>query len=205
MRVIVVGGGAFARELTCWARDAARAGTGAAPTAYLDDAGDTMTPSYGLEWLGKIEGFALDPNDRLLMAIGEPKLKAEIAEALGVDRFLSIVHPTATVAETAHLNQGVILGPQSYVAADARVGQLATINSLSGVGHDVQVGAYATISSQVDLMGGVVVEERAFVGSGARILPKVSIGAEARIGAGAVVVRKVKPGATFFAAPARAL
>lgn len=205
MRVIVVGGGAFARELTCWARDAAREGGAPAPTAYLDDAGDTMSPSYGLEWLGKIEGYAPRPDDRLLMAIGEPKRKAEIAEAFGIDRFISVVHPTATVAETARLDEGVIIGPQSYVAADAHVGRLATVNSLSGIGHDVQVGAFATISSQVDLMGAVVIEQRAFVGSGARILPKVSVGAEARIGAGAVVVRKVKPGATFFAAPARAL
>ena len=205
MRVIIIGGGAFARELACWAQDAAAFGSIPAPAAYLDDAGDVMSPSYGLEYLGRVEDFQPDADDRLLMAIGDPVRKAAVAERLAGIRFETLIHPAASIARTVTVADGVIIGPHAYVAADARLGRLVGVNSLTGVGHDVQVGDFSTISSQVDLTGGVMLGDRVFVGSGARVLPNVHVGEGAKIGAGAVVVRKVRSGTTVFAAPARAL
>lgn len=206
-RFILVGGGAFARELIGWAEHGALEGE-ALISAFLDDSPNALDGfGYQLDYLGTIDDFQPSAGDRLIMAIGDPGHKRRIAEMLKSRgaQFAQLVHPSAVVSRTAQLGEGVVLCPQALVSANARVGDLVAVNSFSGVGHDVVLGAYSTLSSQVDLTGWVSVGDGCFFGSGARVVPKVKIGAGARIGAGATVLRNVPDGATMYTAPARKL
>lgn len=207
VRVILVGGGAFGRELISWAEHGALEG-GAQITAFLDDRADALADfGYGLTHLGSIDDFQPHDGDLLVMAVGDPAHKRRIAQLLkgrGA-HFARLVHPSAVVARTARLGEGVVLCPQAVVSANACIGDFVAINSFSGVGHDVALGAYSTLSAQVDLTGWVTVGEGCFFGSGARVAPKVAIGAGARIGAGSTVLRKVPDGAVMYTPPARKL
>ncbi|WP_186014163.1 acetyltransferase [Burkholderia gladioli] len=207
-RYIVAGGGAFARELINWAEDAADAGLGPRVTGFLDVDPEALSGfGYALDWHGDIDAYQPAEGDAVLLAIGEPRAKAEVVARLAARgaRFGSLRHPSAVVARRARLGIGVVICPNAVLSADCRIGDFAAVNILSSVGHDVTLGAYATLSSHVDLTGHVVVGERVFFGSGARVLPRVTIGADARIGAGAVVMRRVPEGATLYAAPAKRL
>lgn len=204
----LVGGGGFGRELINWAADAARAGLAAPLTGFLDDSAQALDGfPYALEWRGGIQGYVPRDGERLLLALGEPADKRRIVALLRERgaRFASLVHPTAVVAGSAQLGEGVIVCPLALVSADARLDEFVTVNAMSSVGHDVHVGAYATLSAHVDLTGRVEVGEGCFFGSGARVLPRVRIGERARIGAGAVVMRHVKAEAVMYAPPAKAL
>jgi sugar O-acyltransferase (sialic acid O-acetyltransferase NeuD family) len=205
-RIILVGGGAFARELLSWILDAADATPMPTVTAFLDRDPDALKafPELHLAWAGNPEDYDPQPGDRFAIALGDPVTKSDICQTLASKRaeFLTVVHPSAIVSRSAKLGKGVVIGPGSYVATHALLGDFACVNSLTGVGHDAVVGAATTISSQVDIMGAVVLADEVFVGSGARLLPKISVGARAKIGAGAIVVRSVKPGTTMFAKPA---
>jgi len=206
-RVILVGGGAFGRELISWAEHGALEGGGQI-TAFLDDSATALDGfGYALEHLGSVDDFQPHEGDRLVMAIGDPAHKRRIAELLKSRgaHFARLVHPSAVLARTAQLGEGVVLCPQAVVSANACIGDLVSINSFSGVGHDVVLGAYSTLSAHVDLTGWVTVGEGCFFASGARVAPKVSIGAGARIGAGATILRKVAEGAVMYTAPARRL
>jgi len=207
-KAIIIGGGAFGRELLSWARAHKDGAPAFDIVGYVDDAGDLMAPHGGnrLGYLGSIERLeAADAS--LLIAIGEPATKRRITQQLEMRgaRFATLIHPSAVVADTATLAPGVVIGPHAYVGTEARLDRLVCVNSLSGIGHDAVLGAFCTISSQVDITGGVQLGEEVFVGSGARILPKVRVGATARIGAGSIVVRTVKEGQSLFGAPARTL
>lgn len=207
-KAILIGGGAFARELLSWAEAACRAGQGVEVVGYVDDAGPVMDGYAGVSvpCLGTISDLRIG-DAILLCAVGAPDTKRKLAERYGVaaGRWGRIIHPSAVITDNAILGEGIVIGPQCYVANHARIGDLVAVNSFCGVGHDVQVGHFATISSGIDLMGGVVVEDDTFIGSGARILPGVRVGTAARIGAGSIVMRQVKPGKTVFAAPAKTL
>lgn len=205
-KIILVGGGAFGRELLSWILDASDATPLPPVTGYLDESEDAFTgfPGLNLEWLGNPSDYQPQAGDIFAIAIGDTGAKARICAALTAKgaKFLTVVHPSAVVSRSAKLGAGVIIGPNSYVATHATLEDYVCVNSLSGIGHDAVVASSVTISSQVDVMGGVAIHEAAFVGSGARLLPKITVGARTRIGAGAVVVRSVKPDTAMFAKPA---
>lgn len=207
-RIVLVGGGAFAREVLCWIEQAQAAQALPERLGYLDrEATLAGNGRYNLDYLGDIAEFTPGPHDRLVMAVGDPHGKRHTAEILSGrgGTFQSIIHPSAVIASTARIGHGCVICPLSLVSADANVADLVSINTMSSVGHDVQVGQYTTLSSHVDLMGSVVVEDLVFLGSGSRVLPKVKVKAGAKIGAGSVVGRTVKEGATMYTSFARRL
>jgi sugar O-acyltransferase (sialic acid O-acetyltransferase NeuD family) len=206
--MILVGAGAFGRELVNWSYDVAAAGGGSPVTGFLDISAHALDKfDYRLEYAGTIEDYQPHAGDQLVMAIGDPLAKKRIAGELLARgaQFARLVHPSAVVARSAVLGAGVVVCPHAVISADAAVGAFVAVNSLSGVGHDVVVGDYGTLSSHVDLTGWVQVGEACFFGTGARVLPKVVVGSGARIGAGAVVMRNVAPGAVMFTTPAKKL
>jgi len=206
-RTILVGAGAFARELIEWSLDGALE-DGRAFTAFLDSSGAALDGfGYRLDYLGVIDDFLPREGDRLVMAIGDPAAKMRISSLLRARgaRFARLVHPSAVVARSAVLGEGVVVCPQAVVSSHARVGDFVAINAQSAVGHDVVLGACSTLSCHVDLTGAVQVGEGCFFGSGARVLPKVAIGAGARIGAGATVMRNVAADAVMYTLPAKKL
>ncbi|WP_233234742.1 acetyltransferase [Bordetella sp. LUAb4] len=207
-RLILVGGGAFARELINWTQDAMDAAGKPGVAGFLDVSPNALDGfSYGVPWLGDIDDYVPQEGDRFVMAIGDPVGKRTVARKLRAKgaRFATIVHPTAIVARSAKLGEGVVVCPLSIVSADAQVGDLVAINSHCGIGHDVRIGDFSTLSGFIDLTGWVQVGEAVFFGSGARVLPKTKIGDEARIGAGAIIMRAVPAGVTMYAPPAKKL
>jgi len=207
-RLILVGGGDFARELINWTDDLVDQGKSIPVTGFLDDNPDAFKGfHYPVAYLGSIQSYVSLPGDRLLMAVGNPKVKKSLFVDLKLKgcTFATLIHPSAVVARTATLGEGVVVCPQAFVSADAVVGDLCAINGSASVGHDVKLGSFATLSAHVDLTGWVNVAECVFFGSGARVLPKVKIGYGARIGAGAVVMRSVPADAVVYAPPAKRL
>jgi sugar O-acyltransferase (sialic acid O-acetyltransferase NeuD family) len=207
-RLILVGGGEFARELINWTEDLVDQGKSIAVTGFLDDNPDALKGfQYPVAYLGTIQSYVPQAGDSLLMAVGNPKVKKSLYADLKKRgcTFATLIHPSAVVARTATLGEGIVVCPQAFVSADAVVGDLCAINGSASVGHDVKLGSFATLSAHVDLTGWVSVDECVFFGSGARVLPKVKIGYGARIGAGAVVMRSVSAEAVVYAPPAKRL
>lgn len=207
-RLILVGCGAFARELINWVDDLVDLGKSIHISGFLDENPEALKDfAYRVPFLGTIPSYKPQVGDQLLMAIGDPAIKKSLYADLksrGAS-FASLIHPSAVVARTAKLGEGVVICPQAFVSADAVVGDLCAINGCASVGHDVQLGSFSTLSSHVDLTGWVKVDECVFFGSGARVLPKVKIGSGARIGAGAVVMRSVPVDTVVYAPPAKRL
>jgi sugar O-acyltransferase (sialic acid O-acetyltransferase NeuD family) len=207
-RCILVGAGAFGRELINWARDAESKGSFPPLAGFIDDTHTGLSnPDYDLRSLGSIQDYQPQPNDIFLMGIADPNGKESIVNLLkskGAE-FITLIHPTAIVARTARLGTGSILCPFSMVSADAIVGDFVTINSYSGVGHDAHVGDYTTMSGHVDLTGRVKCGRSVFFGTGAKVIPDVSIGDSAIIGAGTLIVRSVKAGVTMYTMPSQKL
>lgn len=204
----MVGGGGYGRETYDAICDCVEAGTLPPIGGYLDDTGDRLAGTgRSIEWLGTITDYALKPGDRFVIAIGTPSGKRIVHGKLH-DKgavFARLIHPTARVARTATLGEGVIMNLATVAGPDTFLDRFVTFNAGSGVGHDGRVGEFSQLSANVDITGGVIIGPDVQIGPKVIFLPKVKVGAGATIGAGCVIYRSVPPGATMFAPPAKML
>lgn len=204
--VYIVGAGGFGRELLGWARQHPDCGKEWKIAGFLDDRIDALERFPGdRKVVSAIRDFSPDENDRLLVALGNPKIKNTVVRSLlsrGA-KFLTFVHPSAILGENVVLGEGVVICPRCVLTSDIVVGEFAMYNVASTSGHDVHVGAFCTLSGQCELTGGVILEEGVFLGCHALVIPGKRVGAWATVGAGSVVINDVKPGATVFGNPAK--
>jgi len=207
-RIILVGGGAFAREIINVFNNINLHKSNNFFEFYIDQE-DTFFKDkiYQLNYLGKINEYKPQPQDLFVLAIANPEIKQKVVKELKSKGafFETLIHPSSFVAKTARLGEGIVIFPMSVVSADATILSFVTINFLSTIGHDVEIGEYTTLSAHVDLTGKVLVKSKCFFGTGAKVLPSITIGSSSIIGAGSIIYRNVPPNSTMYTQPAKKL
>ncbi|MGB7329667.1 MAG: acetyltransferase [Rubripirellula sp.] len=200
--IIIVGGGEHAAVVADVCMSAGKTVRG-----FLDDDSSCKASiSMGLPWLGKISTLDTENHDTsLVMGIGSNDYRYKIAfqlEELGF-KFVSVIHPSATVSKTASLGDGTVVMPRAVVNTNAVVGRHCIINSAAVVEHDSQIGDGAHISVGTILAGRVTVGCRTLIGAGAVVLPHQTVGDDVSIGAGAVVTKSIPAKSVAIGIPAR--
>lgn len=138
-------------------------------------------------------------------AIGSNRLRRAVVADHPEASWVSIVDPTANLAEDVDLGDGVLIGLGARVQTGVRIGRHAIINTGAIVEHDCVIGDFAHVAPGVVLTGAVQVGEGALIGAGAVVLPGLTIGDWATVGAGSVVTESVAAGVTVAGSPARVL
>jgi acetyltransferase EpsM len=203
--LVLFGAGGHAREVLALAREL---GGWRVAGVLSDKAEWAPAAAAGVQRLGGVEWLAANPACHVVVAIGDPRVRADVVariRAVAASPFATLVHPRAWRAERVAVGEGTQVEAGALLNVDVAVGAHVIVNQGARLSHDVRVGDFATLAPGVTLCGGVVVEEGADIGANATVLPGVRIGAHARVGAGAVVVRDVAPGATVVGNPARPL
>mgnify|MGYP006282544119 FL=1 len=206
-RVVIAGAGGLGREVFRWLCDGPQCGKAWDVAGYLDDDPLAAQRPLPAPLLGTISSFQPQPDDRVVLALGNPRPRKAVAESLAARgaRWLTYAHPTVIIGDRVELGEGCFLCPGSILTCDITIGPCTFFNLGVTIGHDVTVGAFSSVFSQVDLCGYVTLGEGVTVGSGARVIPGKTVGAWATIGAGAVVVGNVPAGITAIGNPARRL
>ncbi len=114
-----------------------------------------------------------------------------------------LVHPDASVCQSARLGAGTQVLARAVVAADAVLGAACIVNHAASVDHECVVGDGVHVAPGATVCGCVRIGARAMIGAGAVVLPRLAVGAGALVGAGAVVTRDVPAGAVVRGNPAR--
>jgi len=182
-RIIIVGAGGFGREVLQWARHAWPSHVGKIAGFLSDDphALDGHRPTLPI--LGSPDAFEPRPSDGLLLAIGIRGVRRQVAERLAARgaRFLTMIHPTAIVADTAVIGPGTVICPQAVVSDAVVLGRCVLVNYHASLGHDASAGDYAVLSPYATLGGYAAIAAEVFLGIHA------TVGPERRVGAGSVV------------------
>lgn len=117
--------------------------------------------------------------------------------------FVRIIHPSATVAGDAVLDEGVQVMAGAVVQVGAAIAKDAIVNTGATVDHDCRIGAHVHLAPGVVLSGGVSVGDGTHIGTGATVVEGARIGAGCLVAAGAVVVGDVAPKMRVAGVPAR--
>lgn len=142
--------------------------------------------------------------DGVVVAIGDNVIRMKKIwqfQAAGID-LATVVHPAATISDSARLGVGSVVMAGVVVNADALVGVGAILNTLCSVDHDCVLADGVHISPGAHLAGDVRVGELSWVGIGVSIRQGVTVGRGVTIGAGAAVVCDIADNSTVAGVPA---
>jgi len=215
VRLLIAGAGGHAREIAALLEDINRAAA-SAPwllAAFVVDPGHAEAGMLGGVALRVgLEAAADYPDALALVAIGNPRVRLDVAARLVAEgglsdagRFATVVHPLAWVSHRARLGRGCQLMAGALVNADAWLGDHVVLNLGASVSHDCRLEEGVTLGPGARMAGGASAARGADIGMGAMILPGVAVGEGAVVGAGAVVTRDVPAGVTVAGVPARIL
>ena len=193
--LVLVGAGGFAREVYHWARSAFDPDTHRLKGFLSNRPDDLAGRDFDVPLLGDPAAYAVRPADRFLLAVGDPSIKRALGQGLASRgaRFATLVHPTAIVAPTARLGEGVVLCPFATVSDAVELGEHVMLNFYASAGHDARIGRYATLSPYATVNGFAVLGEEVFLGSHATVTARRNVGDGARVGANVAVHADVPP------------
>jgi sugar O-acyltransferase (sialic acid O-acetyltransferase NeuD family) len=126
---------------------------------------------------------------------------AEKCRAWGTE-LVTLVHPTASVSDSARLGHGTVVMAQAAINPDARIGTGVIVNTGAILEHDVVIGDYAHIAPNASMGGASGLGDYSFLGLNAAVRQCVVIGSRSIIGAGAVVVHDIPDYVVAFGVPA---
>lgn len=137
-------------------------------------------------------GVGLMPNQARV----RPKLFAALM-AKGRD-IPTLIHPSAVVAHSVQLGQGVQVLAGVVVQTQAVIGDNVLINTRASIDHHCAIGAHGHVAPGAVLCGGVTTGEHVFVGAGATVIQGLEIGSRSEVGAGATLLRSLPADTRFI-------
>jgi len=193
--LVIVGAGGFGREVYQWARAAFDPAEYQVKGFLSNRPDDLKGRQIEAAVLGNDESYRIEPGDRFLFAIGRPEIKRHMIERLKARgaRFATLIHPTAVVAATAEIGEGVVVCPFCTVSDHVRLEDFAMLNFYASVGHDARIGRYAILSPYATVNGFSVLGEEAFLGSHVTVTAGRKLGDGVRVSANVAVHADVPP------------
>ena len=205
--IIIIGAGGFGREVYLWAKDSFPKDQYKI-TGFLDD-NPRILDNYDMDVgiIGDLDGYEIKKQDRFVFAIGNIEIKKRLITKLKNKgaKFLTLIHPTAIVVDTARIGKGVVICPFCLVSDNVLLEDFVMLNIYSSCGHDAKVGSYCILSPHATLNGFVILEDEVFLGTHTTVTPFKRVGYKSKISANSVVMRDVPANKIVFGVPGKAI
>jgi sugar O-acyltransferase (sialic acid O-acetyltransferase NeuD family) len=102
-----------------------------------------------------------------------------------------LIHPNASVCETANIGEGSQVLAHAVVAADCKIGQGCIINHNVTLDHECVLGDGVHLAPGATICGLVTIGNNVMIGAGAVVLPRLTIASNSIIGAGAIITKNI--------------
>lgn len=177
---------------------------------FLDDnktKGDIIVKEKQYRVIGRIDECKKiqleNPEMEFVIAIGNNKVRKQIAERYKNLKFYTAIHPSSQIALDVEIGKDTVIMANTIINTSAKIGKHCIINTGAIIEHDNIIGDYVHISPNATLCGTVEIGGLTHVGAGATVRNNVSICNSCIVGAGSVVVKKISEPSTYIGIPAR--
>ena len=204
--LVIIAAGGCGREVLQWAKDINKQGARWNIKGFLDDNREVLNGlRCDVPILATIDEYEIQPDDEFVCCIGNSDVRKQCVEKMKSKGavFTTLIHPTAVIAETSSLGEGVIIYPFALISDNAVIGNQCIINMYSSVAHDSELGQYCTISAHCDITGMCKLGERVFMGTTSNMVPGSKVGDDAYICAGSTVMGRVRNGKKVLGNPGK--
>ena len=194
-KLIIIGAGGHGRVVSETAKL-----NGYEVIGFLDDADNKTT-------VGKVADFIKYIGEAdFTVAIGNNAVRMKIQSELikSGANVVSLIHPNATVSESAAIGKGTVVMAGAVINAGVLIGDGVIINTCASVDHDCRIGDFSHISVGARICGTVGIGDCTWVGAGATVINNIIICGGTTVGAGAVVVKDIDEIGTYVGVPAKA-
>lgn len=206
--IVILGGAYLAREIYSMVLDCIDDGAPWTFKGFLDDRLHILDdfPHEG-EMLGPVETYSPGPNDRLIVALGNPGTRERyvgLAKANGC-RFGTLIHPSVLVGRNVHIGDGCVVTQRVTLTADMRIGNFVNIGCATTLSHGNEIGDFSQFAGNCAITGEVHIGRSVECGCSVSVVPHIRIGNYAQLCTGSVILRDVRDYERVLGNPARVI
>lgn len=176
---------------------------------FLDDnktKGDIIVKEEQYKVIGRIDDCRKiqleSPEIEFVIAIGNNKVRKQIAERYENLKFYTAIHPSSQIALDVEIGEGTVVMANTSINTSVKIGKHCIINTGTIIEHDNILKDYVHISPNATLCGTVEIGGLTHVGAGATIRNNIKICDNCVVGVGSVVVKDIKQYGTYIGVPA---
>lgn len=208
--VVIIGGRGNGTVIASVIEDCAKNGQDISVVGFLNDHEKEVNGYPVLGPILKSNWRNLSSDFKFIFSLSNIKMAKDrygILEEIGipVNRYSTVVHPTAVVAENSQLGRGVVLMPHVVVGPNVVIGNHSQLYAQSFVGHDTTLGEMVFVANNASIGGRIKIGKGAHIGSNSSLVERLKIGDFSIIGLGSVVLHDVEESKTAVGNPARVL
>lgn len=203
-KIIFFGTGAVAAEITSYIEDSdwgKNAGIEIKGYVASDEAGLIHWREYGYNapFLGFFKDYQIESEDYFVLALGNYEVKRKVVEEVRqrCGHFITLIHPTATIARTAAVGEGNVLCPYTMLGPNVILGDFNLLTSQSIISHDSKIGSYNFFATSL-LCGYSTVGDDNYFGIRVTGVPSIHIGNRNKVQAGMIIDKNIGDDSTLF-------
>jgi sugar O-acyltransferase (sialic acid O-acetyltransferase NeuD family) len=205
INIVIIGSGAVAAEVCSYINDInVMASKKIRVNGFIDDNYENFKKNaikykFDQPYLGTSDSYEFNDENKFIFGFSNIKsrlnfLSKDIAKKIS---FITIIHPTALIADTAVIGEGNIINPNCVIGPNATIGNNNILTSYSFISHDCNVGNNNFFSTS-GLSGNVSVGDNNFFGIRVTVIPEVTIGSNNLIQAGMTIDKNVSDDEVVF-------